>query len=331
MSKQSSNPVRELRYDDNDATIGVPQLQALGVRYAMVRSPEAKAEAAGHPDLTLIATSTPWEIYLVANSDVVVPLATQPVVVGERNGDKRERYLELGTSWFQHRSEWPAMPANDGPDAWQRIEVSPDLSRREGEVGEPGRRVDIVVPTTPIEPVALPAVTVSNVEMGQDSLAFDVDQVGVPVLVKVSYFPNWKATGAAGPYRVGPNMMVVVPESERVELQYGRSGVDYLTILLTLFGIGLCFYWRKAGDVRHVGETPAGFGPSMPVGADSVGARHLTDDWRLGSTEREGRHAGDAFDGDDLDSDDLVDASDAEFDGVAEHRAGHARHDQPSV
>ncbi len=66
MSKQSSNPVRELRYDDNDATIGVPQLQALGVKYAMVRSPEAKAEAAGHPDLTLIATSAPWEIYLVA-------------------------------------------------------------------------------------------------------------------------------------------------------------------------------------------------------------------------------------------------------------------------
>jgi hypothetical protein len=290
MSKQSSNPVRELRYVDNNAEVGVGHLQALGVRYAMVRTSAAKAEAASRPELTLIATSGPWEIYEVAGSDIVVPLDTQPVVVGERGGDTRERYLELGTSWFQHPEEWAAMPANDGPESWQRIEVTPDLSRREGEEGQPGRRVDIVVPTTPIEPVALPEVTVSNVAMGQDSIEFDVDQVGVPVLVKVSYFPNWNATGADGPYRIGPNMMVVVPEDTHVELHYGRSMVDYLTVLLTLIGVGLCFYWRKAGDVRHVGLTPAGFGPA-PAGDDgddgndggSGPATQPIDDWRLTS------------------------------------------------
>lgn len=293
MSKQSSNPVRELRYDDNNAAVGVPQLQALGVRYAMVRSPEAQAEAANHPDLTLIATSTPWEIYLVAQSEVVVPLDTQPVIVGERPGDTRERYLELGTSWFQQPAEWTAMPANDGPADWQRIEVTPDLSRREGEPGEPGRRVDIVVPTTPIQPVALPDVAVSNVEMGQDSIEFDVDQVGVPVLVKVSYFPNWNATGAEGPFRVGPNMMVVVPQDTHVELHYGRSGVDYLTVLLTLIGVGLCFAWRRAGDVRHVGTVPAGFGPAPEVGSDGdepggemTWAQPKVDDWQLVRDDR---------------------------------------------
>jgi hypothetical protein len=291
MSKQSSNPVRELRYDDNDAAIGVPQLQALGVRYAMVRSPEAQAEAANHPDLTLIDTSGPWEIYLVADSDIVVPLATQPVVVAERSGDTRERYLELGTSWFQHRDEWPALPANDGPEDWQRIEVTPDLSRRDGEAGGPSRRVDIVVPTTPIEPVALPQVNVSDVQIDQSSIRFDVDQVGVPVLVKVSYFPNWTASGADGPYRIGPNMMVVVPQDTSVELTYGRSAVDYLTMVLTLIGIGLCFVWRKVGDVQHAGPVPAGFGlrrQAVPVGeptdvvteADRE-TRPAMDDWRL--------------------------------------------------
>ena len=38
ISKQSSNPVRELRYDNNDAAKGVPYMQALGVRYVMVRT-----------------------------------------------------------------------------------------------------------------------------------------------------------------------------------------------------------------------------------------------------------------------------------------------------
>jgi len=40
-------------------------------------------------------------------------------------------------------------------------------------------------------------------------------QIGQPVLVKVSYFPNWKASGAKGPYRVTPNLMVVIPRSRR--------------------------------------------------------------------------------------------------------------------
>ena len=277
MSKQSSNPVRELRYVDNNADVGVPHLQALGVRYAMVRSPEAKAEAAGHPDLEYITTSEPWDIYLVRGSDIVVPLDTQPVVVESREGDPRERNLELGTSWFQQRDEWAAMPADDGPDSWQRISVAPDISRREGEPGANGRRVDIVIPTDTIEPVALPDVTVSNVEMDQDSISFDVDQVGVPVLVKVSYFPNWQASGAEGPFRAGPNMMVVVPTDTTVELSYGRSAIDYITMLLTLIGIGLCVYWRRVGDVVHADTVPVWHAP-QPAAPSRPSA---FDDWSL--------------------------------------------------
>jgi hypothetical protein len=259
MSKQSSNPVREIRYVNNDAEIGVRHLQDLGVRYVMVRSPEAKAAAAAQADLSFIASSVPWDIYLVGGSDLVTPMTTRPVVVRGRDGDGRERNLELGTSWFQQPDEWAAMPADDGPDDWQRISVQVDLSRREGAPGDPSRRVDIVVPVEQIEPVELPAVAVSNVDIQQQSLSFDVDQVGVPVLVKVSYFPNWKAKGAEGPYRIGPNMMVVVPTSEHIELEYGRTSIDYFTMLMTVAGIALCFYWRKRGDVRHESGAPGGF------------------------------------------------------------------------
>jgi hypothetical protein len=298
MSKQSSNPVRELRYADNDAAVGVGEMQALGVRYAMVRTPEAKAQAAQQPELSLVASSGPWDVYLVAGSDIVVPLDTQPVVVDGRGGDARERFLELGTSWFQHREEWAAMPADDGPAGWQRIAVTPDLSRREGEPGGPGRKVDIVIPTAPIESVPLPAVAVTGVVMGQDSLAFDVDQVGVPVLVKVSYFPNWNASGAEGPYRIGPNMMVVVPTDTHVELHYGRSAVDYLTILLTLVGIALCLLWRKVGDVAHVADIPGGFPPpsfgrephdgQTPSSAIEAWSSHSDDIWKRVDDPRAG-------------------------------------------
>ena len=46
MSESSSNPVRQLRYTNNDAEVGVQHMHDLGVRYLMVRTDPAKAEAA---------------------------------------------------------------------------------------------------------------------------------------------------------------------------------------------------------------------------------------------------------------------------------------------
>ena len=47
--------------------------------------------------------------------------------------------------------------------------------------------------------------------MTDDRISFRTDAIGVPHLVKVSYFPNWQATGAEGPYHAGPSFMMVVP------------------------------------------------------------------------------------------------------------------------
>jgi hypothetical protein len=241
MSKQSSNPVRELRYINNDPVAGVSYMQELGIRYYMAVTPEAITKAdeleSNGGGLTNIATSGPWKIYEVAESDIVTALRTQPVVVEGRSGDQRERWLELGTSWMQNRTEWNAIPAADGPDEWQRVSVDVDMSRREGEPGADSRKVDVVVPTATIDAVALEDVTVSNVDIDQQSLSFDVDKVGVPVLVRVSYFPNWNVSGAEGPYRVAPNMMVVIPTSNTVSMSFESSLVDHFAYLLTLVGI----------------------------------------------------------------------------------------------
>ena len=266
MSDNSSNPVRELRYDDADAAKGVPYLQSLGVKYVMVFTEAARTEAETQPDLTLVGEVGPWDIYRVADSDLVVPLEVQPVVVAARGGDPRERNLELGMSWFQHRDEWAAIPADDGPAAWQRIVVAPDLSRRQEN------RVDIVQPTGPIEVVDLPEVTVSGVVLGEQDLRFSVDQIGVPVLVKMSYFPNWEVSGADGPWRIAPNLMVVVPTANDVHLTYGRSNLDVVAYALTLLGLLALIGWRIPGDVRHPGSAPAGLmrdlAPDLDADAD---------------------------------------------------------------
>ena len=300
MSQNSSNPVRELRYTDNNAAVGVPMLQKMGVKYAMVWTTAAKDQADSRDDLELVATSGPWNIYRVIDSEVVVPLTVQPVVVNGRSGDQRERNLELGTSWFQNTDEWAALPADDGPEEWQRIDVEVDMDRRIGNApGDPGRKVDIVVPTETIEVNELPPVTISNYRMGDQTLDFDVSQIDVPVLVKMSYFPNWQVDGAEGPYRVAPNFMVVIPTSTSVHMHYEPSTSDRFFYFLTLVGIGLLVLWRYRGDVRHRNVhpfvttgpsdwTPAGGASATPWAVDGVGvgtnppeewAREWSDEW----------------------------------------------------
>lgn len=246
MSKQSSNPVRELRYDNNDAVKGARYLRELGVKYYMAFTPEAVSAASAIPDqLVEVARSGPWVIYEVPGSDIVVPLTTQPVVAEVSNDDPRERWLEVGTSWFQHPEDWNAVVADDGPAQWQRVAPVVDTERRQGEPGSSGRLVDIVTPSDPIAAVALEPVVVSDVAVGNDTVDFSVDRIGVPVLVRVSYFPNWKVSGALGPYRVAPNMMVVVPTQNEVSMGFGWSVRDALAYLLTIAGVAWIVVERR--------------------------------------------------------------------------------------
>ena len=113
-----------------------------------------------------------------------------------------------------HRpGRWNVELAQSGPAV-----VAPDVRRDIRPTGHPVRHRPTV---TAVSPERL-------------SVSFHVSRVGTPVLVKVSYFPNWHASGADGPWRVTPNLMVVVPTSHDVTLTYGRSAADDLGQLATL-------------------------------------------------------------------------------------------------
>jgi hypothetical protein len=102
-----------------------------------------------------------------------------------------------------------------------------------------------------------PPTTVSNVVGHNASISFDVSRTGVPVVVTVSYFPNWQVSGATGPYRVSPNLMVVVPTSHHVSLSYGTTPVDYEGWGLSILGlIALVVLVRRpVAPVRAVRRT----------------------------------------------------------------------------
>jgi hypothetical protein len=237
-------------------------MRLLGIRYYMAYTPEAVQKADTQTELTKVGTSGPWHVYELATTSLVEPLTVQPVVVNPREGDPRERWLEIGTSYFQHEEEWNALPVADGPKEWQEINVEADTDRKIGEEGQPGRLVDIVVPTETINKTAIEPTKVSNVVIGTESVSFSVDKIGTPVLVKVSYFPNWKVKGAQAVYRAAPNMMVVVPTNTNVSLSYEPSRLDRSSYLLTFLGLVLVvFMFRRR--VRYGTAMP----PSVSEGS----------------------------------------------------------------
>lgn len=240
LSRNPSRAMRGLPYRDLDVNAGVEHLKLLGVRYYMAISPEAQAQASQNPDLELVGSTAPysvtytngaqerfWQIYEVRDADLVSPLAYEPVVFTEGSTSKRG-WLEAAVDWYQDASGWDIPLASDGPPEWARIQRAGDAP-----------------PPSPVREA-----TVSGIRHDDDGISFDVDRPGSPVVVKASYFPNWKATGAKGPWRVTPNLMVVVPTERHVELRYGWTPVDIAGWVLSGLGLLALVVLARRGPVR---------------------------------------------------------------------------------
>jgi hypothetical protein len=215
MSKSPSRPVPGLDYHTFDFERGIPHLQLYGVDYYVSFTEEAEEKATEDARLSELERSGPFVIFEVDDSDLVDVARYEPSVY-EPVGDA-ESFGDVALDWYGSIATLDRWLVADGPDDWLRV---PDAASVIG-----AEAVDA-------------AGHVSNVEIGDDWISFDTDAVGVPHLVKVSYFPNWVADGADGPYRAAPSLMVVVPTEEHVEMHFGRSWIEFVGFAATLLAIG---------------------------------------------------------------------------------------------
>lgn len=259
MSTSPSSAMRDLPYGTLDVADGVTRLQLMGVKYYMAVTPAAQQQAATDPRLRLVSTvaaapdgantDRTWNIYEVSSSDLVAPLANLPAVMTHQDHVKpivhkkntaedmtsQLAWLENAVKWYQEPALYDVPLAASGPSNWPRIENADDLPQR--------------IPTQ--------QVNVEYISVGDDRISFRVDKPGTPVVVKASYFPNWQAHGAQGPYRITPNLMVVVPTQKDVTLHYGRTPVDWYGIIATLIGLtGIVWLWRRDRRQRRHSPKP---------------------------------------------------------------------------
>ena len=226
---KSSNPMVGLNYGTTNLNLGIDHLQMLGVKYYMAYAPSIITQAATNPNLHEVAVTrawgnggAQWHIYLIKNSTLVEGVRTLPNVVA--NISSRQAWLDANQSWWLDSNQWPTMLASDGPSSWPRT-TNALKTRRVG---------------------VLPVKVTRTVETDQ-GLSFNVNKTGIPVLVKISYYPRWHVSGATGPYRVSPNLMVVVPTSKHVSMVYGNTAAgtwgSWITFITLLFGARAL--WRR--------------------------------------------------------------------------------------
>ncbi len=242
LSQAGSCSQRDLAYTSFDIQKGIDQLALMGVRYYLASTSTAVDAAARDERLTEVAVSGPWHVYEIDPDldQMIVGLDHLPVVL-ENVEATQDSWLDPAVAWFNDPTRWDVPFAIDGPDDWPRIEL-PELPDATDDGAD--RRVgDRDLPAFPQEEVR--AAEVTDVDVGGQEISFRVDEPGTPVLVKVSYFPNWTVEGAEGPYRVSPNLMVVVPTQQEVRLSYERTSLDWTAYLLTFLGIlALIGFWK---------------------------------------------------------------------------------------
>ena len=226
LSANPSRPMRGLPYRGLDLASGIEHMQMSGVRYYLAFSEQAVQQATRYGDrLQLLAISEPWRIYRVVDSPLVEGLAYEPNVSSAGDAGGRA-WTDPAVAWFNDPTRRHVLVSSDGPETWSRVDVA-----NAAFVG--GRSF-----TAPTER-PLPSISVTDVREGGERISFSVDRVGVPVVIKTSYFPNWSAKGAVGPYRATPNWMIVIPTENNVELEFAATWAEYLGWLLTSGGIAV--------------------------------------------------------------------------------------------
>ena len=272
-----SNPQRNIPYPTYDLVRGIEKMKESGVRYYLSITAASRAASDSMPDKMRkvgevgkcpSATFTPdpikdatscFTFYEVIGSQLVSSLAETPQVVTGIDQDQYGGWLDVETEWYNNPTAYPATIAWSGPKDWNRFTATVKKLKVSPGKDAKGRDLPAVIVRTfgtgvtttnvgarrPVSPV-----TVTKISLNNTDLRFTVDRIGVPVLVKVSYFPNWEVSGAKGPYRVMPNFMVVIPTKNDVHLHYGYSGADTLGYTASFAGVamlGLLHRTRRRG------------------------------------------------------------------------------------
>lgn len=202
-SQGGSGPVRDMPYPPYDLSWGTKSMRAMGVKWFLGYNEKTIQDARASKDLREVGS---------------VPMVSDP---------SKERWVVfevLDSSPVEVLETWPRfVPEGSWPidyaKAW-RDDPSGLFSNAPGLKSGPVGKVDL-----------------SKVSVSDNGVSFRVSKIGVPVAVRFSWYPSWDVSGADGVYRLGPNMMLVIPTENTVTLSVPSPVGRSLGEVIALFGV----------------------------------------------------------------------------------------------
>ncbi|MCX6820547.1 MAG: 6-pyruvoyl-tetrahydropterin synthase-related protein [Candidatus Aenigmarchaeota archaeon] len=212
------------------------RLEMFNVKQVITRSDKVKADLASSSMYRFVRSFDPFDLYelLPGNGHYVTVPKYEPVVFDASSyagGWKAAAY-----EWFKRDD------LLDVPLVFSDVPAGSQLTLRSSSLDS--------LPKTHINGGCNVSEVVTN-----DSVLFHTDCVGVPHIISISYYPNWQAEGADGPYLVSPSFMVVIPRQPDVTLHYGTTFSDTAGVALTIAGVALFAYAAYSSFSRSQKET----------------------------------------------------------------------------
>ncbi|MEE9582249.1 MAG: hypothetical protein V3W36_04840, partial [Acidimicrobiia bacterium] len=198
----------------------VKHLAVYDVEY-YVSFTESATEAAHEFGLDVAAVSEPFTVFRLPAASLVDIASFEPAV-----WDGDASFVDAAIKWYDDIEGLDRWFVEDGPAAWRRIDNVSLRSR--AAIRTSGVVTDIV--------------------LEDHRISFSTTAVGVPHLVKVSWFPNWTATGADGPYRAAPSLMIVVPTQQDVVIDFKErlpETAGKVISVATILGLGTMAFIRR--------------------------------------------------------------------------------------
>jgi hypothetical protein len=219
-STQSTSIIPGYAYPPSDPARGTARLDLFNVRDFLAVSPAVKTALDGDTRWNRLTTIDPYVIYRrrdVAHGYVRVP-RYQPVLIETKEWKKDFH------RWFSNDAalEVPLVAAASVP--------AEERGRFPLTSGSP---VDL-------PRVAMPADCAVTESVSSLSVEFTTTCPGVAHWIAISYHPNWHAAGAPRVYLASPAFMLVVPDGPKVRLEFRRAAIDWIGLLATIVGLGLC-------------------------------------------------------------------------------------------
>jgi len=217
VGEKASGPFHQYSYARLNPTAALPHLRTYNVGTIVATSEKARAAYDANPAYRRTFEQGGYAVYDIPEgvTGYVVPATNEPVLY--TGPDYRTAFYR----WFKHPEllDIPLVPADiSGDEAAGQFPLQTESIR------------DI-----PRSPIAGDCKVTTVLE--QERITFDTTCPGRPHIVKVSYFPRWKATDGSPIHLVSPGFMLVTPQSGHFEMVYSERALDWFALATTWLGL----------------------------------------------------------------------------------------------